>query len=263
MSAHSVQRQTLANDETVSAALTADKQAIYTLLEQPSPGLLRALLRNPALDEQHLLVLLKQHGLPTELFGLIQRRLEAASDGYQLAKALARHPETPPHIAQAVLPRLYLFDLAALSCHPQATPDQRLAAERLIIQRLPTQPLGNKLTLARQAAAVVLAALLKEGLPLVVAVCLDNPRLKEGALHQFLSSGAANAETISQVARHPRWQHRPNLQLAILKHPRTPLVWFTLWLPRLKRGTARELMHAPRLTPQQRACIRQHLGERP
>lgn len=242
-------------------ALTADQQGIYHLLEQPTPALLRALLRNPALDEHHLLALLKQRGLPTELFSLIQRHIEASETSYQLAKALARHPETPPHITLAVLPRLYLFDLAELSRHPQASPDQRMAAERLIIQRLPTQPLGNKLTLARQGSAAIVEALLKEGQPQVVAVCLDNPRLKEGALHQFLSSGATSAETISQVARHPHWQHRPNLQLTILKHPRTPLIWYTLWLPRLKRAVAKELAHSPRLTQQQRACIKQYLGD--
>lgn len=243
-------------------ALTADKQAIYHLLEQATPDLLQALQRNPALDEHHLLALLKQRGLAGTLFEIMQRYLENCGGSYQLTKALARHPDTPSHIGLALLPQLHLFDLAELSRCPQATPDQRMAAERLIIQRLPTQPLGNKVSLARQGSAAIAEALLKEGQPQVVAICLDNPRLKEGALHQFISSGAANAETISQVARHPSWQHRPNLQLAILKHPRTPLIWYTLWLPRLKRSAVKELALSPRLTPQQRACIKQHLGER-
>lgn len=243
-------------------ALTADKETIYHLLERPSPDLLRALLRNPRLDEHHLLALLKQRGLPSELFSILHHHLEGGSESYKLAYELAQHPETPPHIALAVLHRLYLFDLAKLSRHPQATPDQRMAAERLIIQRLPTQPLGNKLTLARQGTTTIIEALLKEGHPQVVAACLDNPRLKEGAVHQFVSSGAASAETISQVARHPAWQHRPNLQLAILKNPRTPLVWYTLWLPRLQHGVIKDLLHSTRLTPQQKACILQHLEQK-
>lgn len=244
-------------------ALTADKQAIYHLLEHPTPDLVRSLLHNPALDEHHLQILLKQRGLSTDLFTIIHHHLETVGDSYQLALALARHPETPAHIALAVLPRLYLFDLAELCRLPQATPDQRMAAERLVIQRLPTQPLGNKLTLARQGTATIVEALLKEGQPQVVAICLDNPRLKEGALHQFLSSGTATAETISLVARHPNWHRRPNLQLVILKNPRTPLVWFTLWLPRLKRGVLQDLAHTARLTPQQKACVRQQLGKTP
>ena len=240
-------------------ALTADKQAIYHLLEHPTADLLQTLLRNPALDEHHLQTLLKQRGLPTAIFTVIHHHLETSADSYQLMLALARHPDTPAHLGLAVLPRLYLFDLADLCRHQHTTADQRLAAERLVIQRLPTQPLGNKLTLARQGTAMICETLLKEGQPQVVAVCLDNPQLKEGALHQFLSSGAATAETISQVARHPRWQHRPNLQLAILKNPHTPLIWFTLWLPRLKRGTIKDLALSTRLTPQQKYCLRQHL----
>lgn len=244
-------------------ALTADKQELYLLLERPHPDLVRALLRNPCLDEHHLQALLKQRGLSADLFGIIHHHLESCGDRYQLTLALARHPETPAHLALQLLPRLYLFDLAELCRHPQATPDQRMAAERLILQRLPTQPLGNKLTLARQGSSAIVEALLKEGQPQVVAICLDNPRLKEGALHQFLSSGAATAETISQVARHSSWHHRPNLQLAILKNPRTPLIWYTLWLPRLKRGVINDLAHSSRLTQQQRACIKQYLRNIP
>lgn len=240
-------------------ALTADKEALFLVLEHPTPDLLRAALRNPALDEHHLLALLKQRGLAQDIFAMLGHYLENRGDGYQLCLALARHSETPPHIAQALLPRLYLFDLAKLSRLAQASPDQKLAAERLIIQRLPTQPLGNKLTLARQGTAAVVEALLKEGQLQVVAACLDNPLLKEGALHQFLNSAAATAETISQIARHSRWQHRPNLRLAILKNPRTPAIWFTLWLPRMRRNEVQELAFSSRLTPHQKAQVNDFL----
>jgi hypothetical protein len=135
------------------------------------------------------------------------------------------------------------------------TADQKLAAERAIILRLPTTPLGNRLTLARRATATLLEALLKEGDSRVVEVCLTNPRLKEGVLYQFLRGGAATAETISMVARNPRWQGRPNIREAILTNPRTPLVWFHLWLPAMKGPDLRRLMDSPRLSPLQRKAV--------
>jgi hypothetical protein len=111
--------------------------------------------------------------------------------------------------------------------------------------------------LARRGAATIVEALLREGLPLVVEACLDNPYLKEGALYQFLSSAQANAETISMVARSSRWKSRPNIRLAILKNPRTPLIWYTLFLPGLPPATLRDLLVSPRLTSAQKDLVRQ------
>lgn len=53
------------------------------------------------------------------------------------------------------------------------------------------------------------------------------------AILQFLHSANASAETISMIARHPKWKLRPDLRLAILKNRRTPALWFTLFLPLL------------------------------
>jgi len=50
-----------------------------------------------------------------------------------------------------------------------------------------------------------------------VEACLDNPHLKEGSVHQFITAYTSTAETISMVARSGRWKGRPNIRLAILK----------------------------------------------
>lgn len=242
-------------------ALTADKDELYQVMQEQSWDVLSAALRNPALDEKHLLALFKRRGLPEAVFTAIysgKRLLE----NYPVKFALVCHPETPSHIAQALLPQLYLFDLIKICAIPGIPQDQRVAAERLIIQRLPTQPLGNKLTLARRGTAAVVEALLREGTPQLVEACLDNPHLKEGSVHQFITSAAATAETISTVARSSRWKGRPNIRLAILKNPRTPAIWFTLFLPGLPQGTLRDLLSTPRLTFAQKELVRQALNHK-
>jgi hypothetical protein len=161
-----------------------------------------------------------------------------------------------------ILPHLHLFELLNFCFIPGVTPDQKLAAERAIIQRLGVTPLGNKLTLARRATAVVVEALLKEGDPRVVELCLTNPHLKEGAVYQFLRSSAARPDTISQIARTPRWQNRPNLREAILTNPQTPLIWFTLWLPALGRSDLKRLAKSTRLTPQQKRAVEERLKQK-
>lgn len=240
-------------------ALGADKEELFQVMQSQEGEVLLAALRNPALDENHLLALLKRRSLPEELFVALygaKRLLE----NYRVISALGCHPETPPHIAQTLLPRLYILDLAKVCLLPGVTADLRLLAERCIVQRLPTQPLGTKLTLARRGTAPVVEALLREGEPVVVEACLNNPHLKEGAVHQFIASYQSTAETISMVARSSRWKGRPNIRLVILKNPRTPAIWFTLFLPGLSSRVLRELLSVQRLTMAQKELVRQALN---
>ncbi len=249
------------NAKILHRALTAAGDELMAMLESAPLDLLQVALRNPSLGESHLLLLLKRPDLKEEqLKGVCA--LAMVESSHSLKLAIARHPATPAAQLLAILPQLYLFELLNFCLLPGITPDQKLAAERSIIQRLPVTPLGNKLTLARRATATVLESLLKEGDPRVVEACLANPRLKEGAVYQFLRSSSAKAEAISMVARSQRWQSRPNLREAILTNPRTPLIWFTLWLPTMGRAELRRLISSAKLTPQQKKAVEQALKGR-
>lgn len=242
-------------------ALTAGTDELFQLIQNPSPEVLRTVLKNPRLGEDHLLALLKRRDLSEDLLKAVFR-LENLETSHRLKVALVYNPGTPGPVVQSLLPQLYLFELVNL-CHlPGVTPDQKLAAERVIIQRLPTTPLGNKLTLARRGTGAVVAELLKEGGARLMEACLVNPRLKEVAILQFLGSSRATAETISRVARHPKWKNRPNLRMAILKNRHTPPVWFTLFLPGLRTAELKFLLASRRLTPQQEILVQDELKKR-
>lgn len=242
-------------------ALSADSEEIFQHIRSTDHTLLQALLKNPALNDDHLLTLLKRRDLPESLLTTIyQRRSEKL--GHRLVLALVKHPLTPGHIIRSLLPQLRLFELVDLCFIPGVTPDQRLAAERAIIQRLPTTPLGNKMTLARRTTAGVVAELLKEGDPRLLELCLSSPRLKEAAIFQFLNGPRPTAETISMIARSSRWQQRPNLRQAILKNRHTPTIWFNLWLPQLSTPLIRQLLASRSLTPKQKTLVTQELGKR-
>jgi hypothetical protein len=242
-------------------ALSADRDRILTLLNDPAPEVLRSLLKNPQLDEGHLQNLLKRRDLPEEIVAAVAR-LPLVGESHPLKVALVHHPATPGNIVSKLLPQLYLFELVTACFLPGVTPDQRVAAERAIIQRLPVTPLGNKITLARRATSDVVEALLQEGNPQLVDACLDNPRIRESSLFRFLSGSTANAETISAIARHPRWKGRPNLKLAILKNSRTPLIWFTVFLPTLPLVEVKNLRGSSRLGTTQKKCVEEELTRR-
>jgi hypothetical protein len=239
-------------------ALTADKDRLFAVIRNSREEVLLAALRNPALDHQHLLALLKRRELGSVIAAVYAgKRL---IDAYSVKFALVAHPDTPPHIAQTLLPLLYIFDLLKLCSIPGVSADVRLAAERKVVQQIPTQPLGNKLTLARRGTAAILDALLREGLQNVVEATLGNPHLKEGSLYQFLASTHATTEAVSMVARNSRWKNRPNIRLVILRNPRTPLIWFTALLPELPGAVLCDLLASPRLTFAQKELARQALS---
>jgi hypothetical protein len=241
--------------------LTADKDELFSMLQGQTVEVLLAAVRNPAFDEHHLLALMKQRGLPQEVFTMVYAN-KRLNESNQAKLALIINPETPSHIAAMLLLQLSIFELLKICLMPSITPDQRLSAERVIIQRIPIQPLGNKITLARRGTASIVESLLREGVPQLVEACLDNPHLKEGSLHQFITASSSTAETISMVARSGRWKGRPNIRLAILKNPRTPTIWFTIFLPGLPKSTVKELLSVPRLTYAQKELVRQALGDR-
>ena len=238
----------------LNRALTTGKEDLYQVLGDPSMDVVRTALRNPVLDDNHLVTLLGRQDLSEEVLRAICRH-DLFNGSHTLKVAAARNPALPAGILTQLLPHLYLFELAAICSLPGATPDQKMAAERVIIQRLPTTPLGNKMTLARRGTAAIAEALMREGDSRLIEVCLGNPRLKEASVHALLSGPNASSETISMVARHPRWKNRPNLQLAILRHPKTPGVWFTLHLPHLKIHDLKGLKAPQRLTPAQKTLV--------
>lgn len=242
-------------------ALTATTDELFQVLTDPDMQVLRSTFKNNNLNEDHLLTLLKRRDLSEELLKAIYQ-LETSKRSHRLQVALVKNPGTPGPVALALLPFLHLFELVDLCMIPGVTPDQKFAAERAILQRLPTTELGNKMTLARRATATVVGAILKEGNIRLVEICLGSPRLREVAILQFINSASASPETISMVARHPKWKLRPNLRLAILKNSRTPAIWFTLYLPQLRTPDVRNLLASRRLSPAQKVLVQNELKKR-
>ena len=242
-------------------ALTTGKEDLYQVLQDPAMEVLGALLKNPALDQLHLLALLKRRDLSEEVLRGIHR-LAIVAESHELKVALAHNPHIPAPVLARLLPHLYLFELVNLCLLACVTPDQKTAAERAVIQRLPGTQLGNKLTLARRGTALLVETLLKEGDPRLMEACLDNPHLKESAIFTFLNGASASAETISTVARHSRWKHRANIRLAILRNIKAPEIWFNVFLPQLSLSDLKGLLLSNRLAPPRKKLVQDELTKR-
>jgi len=247
--------------EKLQQALTATEEELFQIVQESDLRVVTAALRNRSCNEDHLLALLKRRDLKEEICDRIfQRHKKALS--HRLLLALVKCNACSDVTFRTLLPHLRLFELVDFCFLPGASIDRKVAAERKILQRLPTTPLGNKMTLARRASAPIVAELLKEANPSLTEACLGSPRIKEAAIFQLLNSSRASAEIISMVARHSRWKNRPNLQLAILKNSRTPAIWFTLWLPKLSLPVVKQLAAGQRLNPQQKQLVKKELKKR-
>jgi hypothetical protein len=255
------QRLDLAKALRLRQALTATGVELFDLIHDPDPDLSRTLLKNPNLSDEHLLILLKRRHLSEQIIKSIQRLPQTAASR-RLKIALAAHPKAPPAVLNAVLPQLFLFELLTVTQLPGTPPDQKLAAERAILKRLPETELGHKLTLARRGSPAILEALLNEGEPRLVEAVLANPKLKEPGVLAFLNSPGATAATISAVARHERWGSRPNLRLAILRNRKTPPVWYILFLPALEKRDLEKLLVSKTLLPEQMAAVQEEWERR-
>ena len=245
----------------LEACLTTDAAGLFQFIQETDPTILLSLLKNPQLTEEHLFVLLQRRDLSEDLISAIHR-LRKQSISHRLIVALVKNPSAPGHLVRNLLPQLRLFELVDICYLPGVTPDQKLAAERSILQRLPTTPLGNKITLARRGTANIVAELLKEGQPQLVEACLSSARIKEAAIFQFLRGPSANAETISLIARHQRWQHNPNLRLAILQNYKTPEIWYTLWLPKTHTHILKQLYSRHKHNPARKRLIEAEFSRR-
>ena len=242
-------------------ALTASSEELFQIITDPSAEVLRSTLKNANLNDDHLLALLKRRDLSEDLLKSVYQ-YEQHHPSRQLKHALVKNPGTPGPIALSLLPHLYLFELVDLCFQPGVTPDQKISAERTIIQRLPNIELGNKITLARRATSDVVGAILKEGDARLMPACLSNSRLKEVSILQFINSAKAKADTLSAIARDSKWQGRPNLRMAMLKNRMTPDVWYTLFLPKLRTNEINGLLHSRQLKPQQKKLVQIELKKR-
>lgn len=241
-------------------ALTVKGDGLKTVLLDPSAEVLHAALKNISMAEEHLLQLLKRQDLSSDLLKAISKH--KLSQSHHVTVAMIRNTSLPPMLAKQLMAKLHLFELLNLCILPGQSSDIRAAAEYSICQRLPSEPLGNKISLAKRATTNLLLPLLKEGHPQIIEATLENPRLQESAIFQFLSSSSTSPHTVSIVARHPRWGKRKNLQRAILKNHHTPHVWFIHLLPTLPTMEVRNLLHSNRLRTNQKVWIKEYLDQR-
>src|SRR6202166_3695757 len=229
-------------------ALAANGEELAALLHSDVQEILLTLLKNPALVETDVAVLLARKNLPTAVIEEICQRREWLKT-YALKKALACHPHTSRLVSLRLLRELYLMDLVQIVLLPGVSTGIKRNAEDQLATRLPQLPLGQKITLARRGPARIAGSLLAEGHPLVVPVALDNSHLTAAQILKALAREGVPESVVQAIAQHRKWSCDYNVRLALVRNPATTLATSLSFLPELTVSDLHELA-APGVLPE-------------
>lgn len=210
------------------------------------PDALRAVAQSPFLNEELARALLDRRDLNPRVIEDLTKNAPLMR-GRQVRLAVASHQRAPRHVSLPLLKHLFTFDLMTVALLPQVAGDLKLAAEDALLARLSILPAGERLTLARRASGRIAAALLQDQERRVAEAAIHNPRLTEALLIRALGLSDGSDELAPLVCAHPQWPLRHDVQLALLRHAKTPLASAISFIARLSPTRLAEILERSQL----------------
>ncbi len=123
--------------------------------------------------------------------------------------------------------------------------------------------LGERKSLARKPDREMLERLLRDPHPEVMRLLLANPRLREEDVLSVAARRPCRPDVLTQLARTPRWTHRPRIRVALILNPDTPLDVTAPLVGLLIRQELRLVATSTTVAPALRALCLEHLERRP
>ena len=201
---------------------------------------------DPALTEDLALALLKRAGLPPEVLEQLAKNRNALKLR-KVKVALVCHAHTPRHVSVPLARQFYTFDLLKVALSPRVPADVKVAADELLIGRLKTITIGERLSLARRGSGRVAGSLLLDGETRVMRTALENARLTEAFVIQAVLRPQASAVLVQTVAQHMKWSYRREVRLALLRTEYLSLARALEFSRGLQPALLREVLHNSRL----------------
>lgn len=200
----------------------------------------------PVLTEDRALALLQRPDLSAESIEELARNTNVMKSR-KVRIVLAAHPRAPRHISLHLIRTFYTFDLMQFALRPAVAADLKRAADELLIKRIDSITLGERISLARRASTSVAAALLFDKESRVWQTALENSHLTESAVVRAVLRPNASPAFVEAVCHHPKWSLRYEVRLALLRNEKTPLARALEFARTLPPGQLRDLLHASRV----------------
>jgi hypothetical protein len=255
----------------------------------PVPADLLRTAADPALTEDLALALLHRTDLPSEVLEQLARNTNPLQSR-KVRTALVCHPHTPRHVSVPLARQFYTFDLMKVGLAPGVPADVKVAVDDVLISRLKTITVGERLTLARRSSGRVAAALLLEVENVVTKnadvknadaknaearnvnaknvdattiaretrvmhTALENPRLTEALIIKAVLDRSASAALVDAVARHSKWSHRREIRVALLRSEHLSLARALEFSRDVPAPLLQEILASSRLSDQIKAQL--------
>ncbi len=227
-------------DERIEQAAAAKEEEVALFVHDPSPRVVKALLANRRVGEQQILIIANRKNLPGDVLEAIAKDKRWA-ESYPIRLALAKNPKTPLFVALSISRYLRLFDLAEIGRNHFLPLTFRHKIESIIIEKIPTMPLGIKRTLAKVSSGNVLLTLVQDRDAGVVKACLHNPHLVEAHLFKVVTRHDQAPGTIRMISEHEKWSSRYTIRLALLRNIHAPLARCVRFLEDIKTLDLKDL----------------------
>ena len=213
-----------------------------------------------ALNEDLALAQLKDADLSPQAVEQISRNA-AAMKSRKVRLAVAAHHRTPRRIALRVIRELYTFELMKFALTPAAPADLKRVADELLLGRLSSITLGERISLARRSSAAVAGGLLLDKEPRVWQTALENPRLTEASVVRALTKAAVSRILVEAVCHHAKWSARIEVRFALLRSSYTPLTKAVEFARRIPPRQLQDILHASKLPENVKREVRKAVRE--
>jgi hypothetical protein len=225
---------------------------------ESASGHVSAILEGAAVTADLALAALKDRNLYSEVLEAISKNA-AVMKSRKVRFALAAHPNAPRRLVLSLIRELYNFDLMQFSLLPAVAADLKRFAEELLVGRLASVSLGERISLARRSSGRVVVALLLDRESQVWQTALENPRLVESAIVSVLLRPGASAPFVKAVCHHAKWSVRPEIRMALLRNEYTPLARALEFARRLSPAQLRDVLHSSRLPESIKSYLRKDM----
>ncbi|MFN3739263.1 MAG: hypothetical protein ACK4TF_01140 [Thermodesulfovibrionales bacterium] len=179
------------------------------------------------LTEEMAIGIAENRNTPPESLGILASSVRF-KDSYRLKLALCKNPKTPQRVTLSLLKFLRLFDLADLTKNQNIHINIRQKIEQILKEKIPSLPIGNRITLAKRSSGSVILFILEKAkggkeVTGLINTCLENPLLREGDVLKLINSETTPPNVIQAIAIHPRWATRYSIRYALIRNFYTPL----------------------------------------
>lgn len=248
-------------DKDIELASTGNEEELRYLAHHPSHRVIEVLLKNKNLTEDIALIIASRKNMKPEILELLINDMRW-KDNYHIMLTICKNPRTPHRISLSIIKFFKIFDLADLTRNQFIPTNIKKRAEAVIIERIPTMPLGIKKALTKRAGSTILMRLIEGGEKDVVALCLDSPFMTEAEIYKILHNKTVHAEVIKQIAEHPKWSYRYQIQRVLIYNAYAPLSRVVYFLKNIKTAELKELYEAPEVPSGTKPFIYSELRER-